>query len=139
MALALSLSLHVIVIGISIVTIIVCNCHCQCNYLLIFIVNVIVIVILNVFFIVNPCLQPAQMACPSTHCQILIGGFISFTVLMQVFLKLPWKFFFFRCASISCFQVEMSDSVSEWVSHTFSDLQSIQYLHSLQPLKSLQD
>ena len=43
----------------------------------------------------------------------------------------------FRCASISCFQV-VSKWVSQWVSHTFLDLQSIQFLQSQQSQKSQQ-
>ena len=37
---------------------------------------------------------------------------------------------FFRCASISCFQVVTL--LSEWVTDTFSDLQSLQSLQSIQ-------
>ena len=45
--------------------------------------------------------------------------------------------FLFRCASISCFQVE-GEWVSEWLINTFSDLQSILSLQSIQSLQSLQ-
>ena len=47
----------------------------------------------------------------------------------------PSKFYkdrLFRCASISCFQV-----VSEWITDTFSDLQSILSLQSIQSQQSL--
>ena len=47
------------------------HCHCNCQ-------SAIVIVILTL--IANPNLHPAQMAWPSTHCQILIGGFISLDI-----------------------------------------------------------